>query len=275
MSQVVVITGLAQGMGRETALLCADRGMSIAGFDMDKEGLKSLGMELESRGCEHLLEELNITDRTGIKAFSRRVLDKFGRVDTVLSNVGVGFFGPFEEVDLEKAVTCFEINYFGTAAIFQAFIPAMREQGQGKLLAVASMVGRIPFPFESIYSSSKFAVEGLVRSIKYEVEPFGIRVALIEPSQVSTAFAAKSHIRPPEGSPYYERVLRFSSKNSEILKSSLTPEQAAKKIVHIIENSNPSLHNQLSFGDKLNLTAMSILPAGITDSLLLKHMDIK
>jgi short-subunit dehydrogenase len=275
MNKVVVISGAGAGMGFEVAKILAGKGMSIAGFDMDAEAVKTLGKELEKIGGVHCLETLDVTDRPGIRAFRDKVLAEYGHVDTVLSNVGVGFFGPFEEIDLEKALKNVEINLFGAAALLQAFIPSMRERRGGKLVVMASMIGRMPFPFESIYVAGKFAVEGLVRSIRYELEPFGIKVALVEPSQVSSQFAAKSHTRPPEGSPYQERVLRFSAQNSEILKNALTPLQAAQKIAAIVESSDPKLHNQLSFKDTLNLRMMQLLPRRIFDPMFLKHMDIE
>ncbi|HEY9161483.1 MAG TPA: SDR family NAD(P)-dependent oxidoreductase [Desulfomonilia bacterium] len=275
MNQVVVISGLAQGMGREVAKILAGKGMSIAGFDMDKDGLESLKKELGGKGVQHYLVPLDITDRPGIFRFRDEVLKEFGHVDTVLSNVGVGFFGPFEEVDLEKAVRNFEINVFGAAALLQAFIPSMRKNRAGKLVVMASMVGRMPFPFESIYSAAKYAVEGLVCSLRYEVEPFGIKVALVEPSQVSSQFAAKSHTRPPKDSPYYERVVKFSTKNSEILKSAPTPFQAAQRIAEVVESPNPKLHNQITRKDTINLAIMSSLPQKIVDFLFLKHMGIQ
>ena len=188
--QAVVISGLAQGIGREVAKLLAASKVPVAGFDVDEEGIESLRGELEEMGCDHLLMMLDIGDRPGILKFRDAALEKFGRVDVVLSNVGIGFFGPFEEVDLEKALKCLEINVIGTAAIFQAFLPSMRQNRRGRLIAVSSLVGQIPFPFESIYAASKFAVEGLVLSLRYEVEPFGVKVALIQPAQVSTSFAA-------------------------------------------------------------------------------------
>jgi short-subunit dehydrogenase len=175
--QVVVITGLAQGIGREVAKLMAASGNVVTGFDVDADGIESLKSELDQTSGQHLLRMMNICDRTGILGFKDEVLRTFGHVDTVVSNVGIGFFGPFEEVDLEAAAKCMEINVIGTAAIFQAFVPSMRERRRGKLIAVSSLVGQIPFPFESIYSASKFAVEGLVLSMRYEVEPFGLRVA--------------------------------------------------------------------------------------------------
>jgi len=273
--QAVVITGLGQGIGREVARLLARSKVPVAGFDVDKEGIESLAKEFEQAGCVHLLTTLDIADRPGILKFRDQVLEKFGRVDVVLSNVGIGFFGPFEEVDLEKALKCLEINVIGTAAIFQAFLPSMRENRGGKLIAVSSLVGQIPFPFESIYSASKFAVEGLALSMRYEVQPFGIKVAVIEPAQVSTSFAAKIHKLPPEGSPYRERAGRFIKKDEELIKTAPTPPQAAAAIVKVINAKNPKLFNQVDFKSKVFLGINKLLPQGMKDAILLRTMDIR
>ena len=104
MSQTVVITGLAQGMGLEVVRMLAKSGCKIAGFDVEEAGIASLGKELDALGAEHLLEVIDITDRPGILEFRDRVLEKFNHIDIVISNVGIGFFGPFEETDLEKAL---------------------------------------------------------------------------------------------------------------------------------------------------------------------------
>ncbi len=273
--EAVVITGLAQGIGREVAKLLARSKVTVAGFDVDKEGIESLKRELEEAGCDHVLTTLDIVDRPGILQFRDTVLERFGQVDVVVSNVGIGFFGPFEEVDLEKALKCMEINVIGTAAIFQAFLPSMRENRKGRLIAVSSLVGQIPFPFESIYSASKFAVEGLVLSLRYEVEPFGIRVALIEPAQVSTSFAAKIHKLPPEGSPYRERAGRFIRRDEELIKTAPTPPQAAAKIVRVIKSSKPKLFNQVDPKSRVFLALNKVLPGAIRDEILLRQMDIR
>ena len=275
MKQTVVITGLAQGMGRETALLLAKSGTSIAGFDMDATGIESLGKELDAAGCEHHLEVMDITKRPEILKFRDRVLDKFGHVDVVLSNAGVAFFSPFEEVDLERALKCLEINVLGCAAIFQAFLPSMRERGKGKLVAVSSMVGQIPFPFESIYCASKFAVEGMVNSMRLEVEPFGIKVALIQPAQVSTKFAAKSHALPTESSPYRKRAEKFTETDHELIKSAPTPQEAAKIFVKVIKSSNPPINTQLDSKGAMLAQLNKILPTRMRDNMLLGHMGIK
>ena len=274
MKQVVVITGLGQGMGREVALMLARSGSTIAGFDVDPEGIASLKAELEKTGRDHFVTTMDICDRPGILKFSGDVLDRFGHVDVVLSNVGIGFFGPFEEVNLEKAMKCMEINVIGCAAIFQAFLPSMRERKKGKLIAMSSLVGQIPFPFESIYSASKFAVEGMVLSLRYEVEPFGIKVALIQPAQVSTTFATKIHKLPPEGSPYRERARKFIERDEHLIKSAPNPVQAAKEVIKVVEARNPKLHNQVDTMSTMFMALNRFLPHGVKDSILLHHMDI-
>jgi len=272
--RVVVITGLAQGMGLEVARQLASAGDAIAGFDIDEAGIASLRKEFEEAGREHLLTPLDVTDRKGILAFRDRVLDQFGRVDVVLSNVGIGFFGPFEEVDLEKANRCLEINVTGTAAVLQAFVPSMRERRSGRLIVMSSLVGQIPFPFESIYCASKFAVEGLVLSLRYEVEPFGIQVALVQPAQVSTSFAAKIHTLPPEGSPYRERAARFIRRDEELIKGAPDPATAAAEIVEVIRSPKLRLHNQVDPKSRFFMKLNRVLPRRLRDFVLLRQMDI-
>lgn len=279
MGQVVVITGVADGMGKEAARRLAAAGDSIAGFDIDPQGIAALQTELDAlsrdNGARHHLATLNIMDRPGVLAFRDAVLERYPHVDTVLSNVGVGFFGPFEETDLEAARRCLEINVVGAATIFQAFLPHMRQRGRGKLIAMSSLVGQVPFPFESIYSASKFAIEGMVMSLRYEVEPFGIRVALIEPAQVSTRFASKIHQLPPEGSPYRERARRFIARDDELIKTAPTPEQAGRRIADVVRQDRPPFHNQIDFMSSVFLFLNRVLPRRMRDAILLRHMDIR
>jgi short-subunit dehydrogenase len=275
MKKTIVITGLGEGMGREVAKILAGNGYSVAGFDMNGTAVESLKKELKAIGGDHYLIAMDVTNRKGILKFRDDVLKKYGTVDTVLSNVGIGFFGPFEEIDLEKALKCLEINVIGAMAIFQAFIPSMRVAGGGKLIAMSSLVGRIPFPFESIYTASKFAITGFIESMEYEVKPYGIKVAIIEPAQVSTTFAAKIHKLPPEKSPYRDRVKRFIDRDNELIKSAPSPEAAARTIVNIVQKDRPKFYNQLLFADSFLMKLNRFLPKRIKDSILVGYMKIK
>ena len=272
--QAVVITGLAHGIGREVARLLARSKRPVAGFDVDADGIESLKKELDEAGCAHLLTTLDITDRAGILKFRDAVLAKFGRVDAVVANVGVDCFGPFEELDLDKALRWLEINVIGAAAIFQAFLPSMRENRSGKLVALSSMLGQLPFPFDSIYSASKYAVEGLAASLRIEVEPFGIKVALIEPAQVSTSFAARR--KPPaEGSPYRERAIRFIERDKALVSGGSTPAQAAAAIVKVINSKNPKFFNAIAIKDRVFMSLNRVLPYQMRDAILVRHMGIR
>lgn len=273
-AQRVVISGVGDGMGRRTALRLADQGVAIAGFDLEADGIRSLAAELDAKGAEHYLVTLDIRDREGVRFFRDDVLARWKHVDTVVSNVGVPFFGPFEEVDLDAALRAFEINVIGAAALFQAFIPDMRERRGGKLVAVASLVGRIPFPFESIYSATKFGLEGMVQSLKFEVEPYGIRVALIEPAQVATGFAQKALKLPDRSSPYYERAMRFIERDNELVRNATTPEVAAAKIAAVVLADKPKLFNQVDRMSSLFFFLNQHLPTSIRDRILLNHMRI-
>ncbi len=275
MGQVVVISGLAQGMGREVAKLLAAAGDSVAGFDVDAQGVDSLHKELRELGGDHLLVTLDITDRQGILNFRDQVLAKYQRVDTVLSNVGIGFFGPFEEIDLEQALKCLEINVIGLCALFQSFMPQLRKQRKGRLVAMSSLVGRIPFPIESIYTASKFAITGFMEALRLELSPFDIQMAVIEPAQVSTTFAAKIHQLPPKDSPYYNRVKRFIDRDNELIKTAPTPKYAAEKIVKVLKSDKPKMYNQIDFRSTFFLGLNQFLPRWARDLILLNFMGIK
>jgi short-subunit dehydrogenase len=275
MGQTIVISGLAEGIGREVAKLLAQGGDRVAGFDVNAEGLESLGRELEGLGVDPLLLPLDITDRRGLLMFRDKVLAKHGAVDTVLSNVGVGFFGPFEEIDLDQALKCLETNVIGAAALFQAFIPGMRKRRSGKLVAMSSLVGQVPFPFESVYSASKFAIEGLILSFRMELKPFGIRIAIIEPAQVSTRFAAKIHKLPPEGSPYRERARRFMERDNELIKTAPTPLEAAGKIVKILRAKRPKLYTRLEIQSTVFIRLSRIAPTWFREMFLENFMKIR
>ncbi|EMY69149.1 oxidoreductase, short chain dehydrogenase/reductase family protein [Leptospira vanthielii serovar Holland str. Waz Holland = ATCC 700522] len=261
-------------MGREVSLMLAAEGYTICGFDIEKKYLDSLSAELTKLNANFHLEPLSITDSDKIIKFKDTVLKKFGNVDTVVSNVGIGFFGPFEEVDLNKALQCFDINVMGCARLLQAFLPSMRVAKKGKIIVMSSLVGQVPFPFESIYSATKFAIEGMVSSMRYEVTPFGIQVAMIQPAQVSTNFAAKAQKLPEKESPYYDRCVRFINRDNDLIRTATNPKQAAERIVKVIVSNKPKLFNQVDFMSTFFLGLNRFLPQKIKDKILLNHMNI-
>lgn len=275
MSPRVVITGLARGIGYAVAALLAQSGDTVIGFDRDEQGIANLGKELERIGAPHFLSVLDVADRKGVLEFRDAVLKSFGAVDVVFSNAAVASFGAFEEADLGRMSRSFEINVLGTATVFQAFIPAMRERGSGRLIAMSSFTGVVPFPFESIDTACNFAIEGLVGALRYEVDPFGIEVGLVEPSIVATELTAGIYTLPPAASPYRQRIERFIRRDREMKKKAMAPDRAAQEIVRIIKGTRLKLHNRIDLTSAFFLAVEKFLPAGVTDGILLGQMDIK
>jgi len=275
MSQNVVITGIAGGIGYEVAMILAQSGDTVIGFDRNDKGIARLKKEMGRIGTRHFLSVLDITDGKGVAKFRDAVLKEFGAADVVVSNAAVASFGAFEEADLDGMLRSLAINVVGTAAIFKAFIPTMRKRGAGRLIAMSSFTSIVPFPFESVDTACNFAVEGLVGALRYEVEPFGIEVGLIEPSIVVTDLTAGIHTVPPAGSPYRERIERFLAKDREMKKDAMGPAQAAQKIVKIIRGKRLKLHNRIDVTSALFLSIDKFLPAGLKDGILLGQMDIK
>ena len=126
-------------------------------------------------------------DKSVLDAVNRIVTENSG-IDVIVNNAGYALVGALEETSMEEIKAQFETNFFGAARVMQAVIPIMRKQRSGKIVNITSMGGRIAIPLDSIYHATKFALEGLSESIQYELEPFGIKIILIEPGAVGTNF---------------------------------------------------------------------------------------
>jgi short-subunit dehydrogenase len=148
------------------------------------------------------------------------VIDKFGRLDAVVNNAGYGLIGPFEAASEEQIRRQFETNVFGLMAVCREVIPILRKKKRGVIVNVSSISGLAALPFSSLYAASKFAVEGFSESLAYELEPFGIRVKIIEPGQIKTDFYSRSEeIAKDENLHVYnerfEKLLEFMNKGGE------------------------------------------------------------
>ena len=135
---------------------------------------------------------LDVTDEATISEAVAETIRRFGAIDAVVNNAGYGLVGPFEASTQEQIERQFQTNVFGPMNVVRAVIPHMRGQRSGVIVNVASMGGRITFPLYSLYHGTKWAVEGFSESLNYELEPFGIRVKIIEPGPVKTDFYDRS-----------------------------------------------------------------------------------
>jgi NAD(P)-dependent dehydrogenase (short-subunit alcohol dehydrogenase family) len=184
-----LITGASRGFGRSFAQAALAAGDRVGATARDTSSLEDLVAE---HGDAVLPIELDVTDRGAVFAAVRNVHDHFGRLDVVVNNAGYGVSGAIEELSEEQARRQLEVNLFGALWVTQAALPILREQGSGWIVQVSSIGGLAAFPLTGIYHASKWALEGFSETLRQEVEPFGIKVLMVEPSGFRTDWAGSS-----------------------------------------------------------------------------------
>ena len=184
-----MITGASSGIGLETAKLFQSKNWKVAATMRSPEKAENL-----QKIADVETFRLDVTDVESIKAAIAAALEMFGRIDAVVNNAGYGLLGPFEAASPEQVERQFGTNLFGLFNVCREIIPYFREQKRGTIVNISSLGGRVALPFSSLYSATKFAVEGFSESLRYELEPFKIRVKLIEPGPIKTDFYSRSQV---------------------------------------------------------------------------------
>src|SRR5262249_128751 len=161
------------GIGAAIAARLARDGHRVVGTS------RSASPENSASGIRMLA--LDVTSNESVRSCVKAFLDYAGRIDVLINNAGYLQTGAVEYVPLEQASAQFDTNYFGLGRMIHAVLPAMRAQKSGLIAATSSLAGMIPLPFWGQYNASKFAVEGLMETLRHEVKPFGISVAMVEP----------------------------------------------------------------------------------------------
>ncbi len=253
-TRVAVVTGSSSGIGLETALLLARSGFHTYATMRNLEKSKSITEIANTEKLPLQVVQLDVNDDISVK----NAIDKIAgaaaaenkRIDALVNNAGYGLVGAFEDLSLEEIKAQFETNFFGVIRVTQQVLPVMRKQnngGGGTIVNVSSVGGRMGVPILSAYQSTKFALEGLSESMSYELEPFGIRVVIIEPGFIRTNIVNSS--TPAEKaldpkSPYFplmQKVKNYFRSMMENASSSSPPEEVAKVILQAITSENPQL----------------------------------
>ncbi|MFC5729314.1 MULTISPECIES: oxidoreductase [Nocardioides] len=181
---VAVVAGASSGIGRATARALADSGFAVVGTS--REAAQAAPLEGVT------LLDLDVTREVSAEAFIAEVIARFGRVDVLVNNAGVGLAGAAEESSISQIRAVFETNFFGTIRMTNAVLPHMRAQSGDRIINVSSILGMIPAPYMAVYAATKHAVEGYSESVDHEVREHGIRVLLVEPGYTSTSFEANT-----------------------------------------------------------------------------------
>ncbi len=242
--KVSIVTGSSSGIGLETALTLARNGYFTYATMRNPEKDAPIKNALKKENLPIKVIQLDVIDDESLKNAIGHVTSEAGRIDVLVNNAGYGLVGALEELSMGEIKTQYETNLFGLVRVIQAVLPTMRKQRSGRILNLSSGAGLFGYPGGSAYVSSKFAVEGLSESMAYELEPFGIRVILIEPGFVQTNFAnsmviAKKAQDPT--SPYSQMMQRIAASSSELAKSGSSADLVANVILDAATNPNPRL----------------------------------
>jgi NAD(P)-dependent dehydrogenase (short-subunit alcohol dehydrogenase family) len=184
-SKAILITGASTGFGRDTAETLARVGYRVFASMRQIDGRNRTHAEtLRTQDID--VVELDVTDDGSVERAVATVLDNAGHIDVLVNNAGAASAGLSEAFTAEQMRALFEVNVFGLQRTLRAVLPAMRRRGEGLVINVASILGRVTFPFFGLYGASKFAVEALTESYRYELSQLGIEIVLVQPSAYPT-----------------------------------------------------------------------------------------
>ncbi|MDQ3093874.1 MAG: oxidoreductase [bacterium] len=178
--KVILITGASSGIGKASAEQLITEGHIVYGLARDLENLQKI------EGLKPIVAD--VTDDKSLISTVNLVIENEGKIDVLFNNAGYGLYGAVEDVPIDDAKKQFEVNLFGLAKLTQLILPHMRTAGQGLIINMSSMGGKIYFPLGAWYHASKHAVEGFSDSLRLDVQSFGINVSIIEPGAIATNF---------------------------------------------------------------------------------------
>lgn len=185
--KTILITGASSGIGKATALRFQTEGWNVVATMREP----SAGSALQGL-ANVLVARLDVTDAPTIFAAIASAVDRFGNIDVLLNNAGYGAYGPLEAFSTERIRRQFDTNVIGLLEVTKAVLPHMRSNRSGTIINISSIGGQVTFPLGTLYHGTKFAVEGLSEALHFELEPFGIRVRLVEPGMIGTDFGGRS-----------------------------------------------------------------------------------
>ena len=233
------ITGCSTGFGRQLAKYVLERGYRTVVTARHPDEVADLAVEGDA-----LVLKLDVTNQGQIAAAIKAAEKKFGRIDVLVNNAGIGYFAAVEESEEKEVRRMFEINVFGLSRMINATLPGMRRRRQGFIVNFSSVGGLRSFPSVGYYSATKFAVEGLSEALWQEVEPLGIKVMLVEPSGFRTDWAGRSANESKKQIADYAATAGVcrSEMRADSGKQPGDPVRAAKAIVEAVASLNPPHH---------------------------------
>jgi len=239
MDKVAIVTGSSSGIGFETALALAREGYHTYATMRDiKKGDKILDIA-KKENLQIRVIELDVNKEDTIKKAVEVITGEKKRIDVLVNNAGYFLVGCLEDLTISDLKDQFETNFFGVIRTIQAVLPTMRSQKSGTIVNVSSVAGRIGFPVTPGYISTKFALEGLSESMRYELFPFGIKTIIIEPGVIKTNLFATLKKTTKQDSPYKDMTEKVMNGLLMMSEMGTPPQEVAKTIVKAVSSESP------------------------------------
>jgi NAD(P)-dependent dehydrogenase (short-subunit alcohol dehydrogenase family) len=240
MSKVWLITGCSTGFGRELAKSALEAGHKVVVTARNPDDIKDIA---DAYPGTSIAVKLDVTKIAEIKSAVQQTIEKFGRIDVLVNNAGIGYFGAIEESEEDEVRRMFEINFFGLANMTKEVLPIMRKQRSGHVVNIASIGGLVGYPAVGFYNATKFAVDGFSESLSKETAPLGIKVTVIAPSGFRTDWAGRSANSSKTVIEDYASTAGQNKNNIRGYSGNQPgdPLRAAKAIIKAVESENPPL----------------------------------
>jgi NAD(P)-dependent dehydrogenase (short-subunit alcohol dehydrogenase family) len=276
--KTAIVTGTSSGFGLSTSIELARKGFTVIAAMRNRHKSSGLLEEARKHGVQSriIVFELDVTDENSVLAFRTRVLDEFGKVDVLINNAGYAGAGFVEEISMDEYRRQFETNVFGVIAVTKAFLPVMRKNRHGCIINVSSISGKVAFPGLSPYIASKYALEGWSESLRLEMQPFGVKVILIEPGSYKTNIwssgkqvAVKSLESDSPYQEYMESIERYIANGEN---SFGDPLDVAKKIAQITSMDTPDIRYPIGRGVKATILVKNLLPWRIWEKIIISKL---
>ncbi len=257
---VILITGITSGFGRAMARQLSLDGHKVYGtYRRDSDPLP---------GVTYI--KADVQDLESLKNAVTQVVEAEGRIDTLISNAGMGVGGPLEFTSIEDAQRQMDVNFMGMVRLVSLVVPIMRQQQHGHIICISSIGGLMGLPYQGMYSASKFAIEGYCEALRLEVRQFGIKVTVINPGDFSTGFTAqRDKVDNPDALAAYPGYAKSMQSIEHDENSGLQPDRLALRISKIVRKRNP--HNRYiiaTFVQKASVFIKKVLPPKWYDKIL-------
>ena len=242
--KVAVVTGSSSGIGYEISLILARNGFLTYATMRNLNKSENIKSVASKENLPIRINQLDVTDDVSVKDAVQAILSETGRIDVLVNNAGYVLNGAFEDLAMDEIKTQYDTNVFGLIRTTQAVLPIMRRQKSGIIVNISSGAGRFGYPGQSAYISTKFAVEGLSESMSYELEPFGIKVVVVEPGVIRTNIVngmvvAKKSQDP--NSPYLQIIQKMAAVLENMMENGSPPDLVAKVVLKAVTNESPKL----------------------------------